>query len=80
WPEPFGLDSKKRLNSHFFNKADDGKIDQLFSYNNPKNTPYQEEYWYTSVVDKKQGTISWSDVYIDPYTHVRMITASSPYY
>ena len=80
WPEPYALDPKKLLNSHFFNKADDGKIDQLFSYNNPKNTPYQEEYWYTSVVNKKQGTISWSDVYIDPYTHVRMITASSPYY
>ncbi|MCG9552092.1 ATP-binding protein [Vibrio sp. Isolate31] len=80
WPEPYVLDPKKSLNSYFFNKADDGKIDQLLSYNNPKNVPYQEEYWYNSVVDKEQGTISWSDVYIDPYTHVRMITASSPYY
>jgi hypothetical protein len=32
------------------------------------------------VVDEPQGAISWGDVYIDPYTHVRMITASSPYY
>ncbi|WP_443088544.1 ATP-binding protein [Vibrio sp. RW] len=80
WPEPYALDPNKRLNSYFFNKADDGKIDQLFSYNNPKNAPYHQEYWYTSVVDEPQGSIAWSDVYIDPYTHVRMITASSPYY
>ncbi len=80
WPEPYALDSKKLLNSYFFNKADDGKIDQLFSYNNPKSLPYHQEYWYSSVVNREQGTISWSDVYIDPYTHVRMITASSPYY
>ncbi|MFA0113295.1 ATP-binding protein [Vibrio sp. 10N.261.46.E11] len=80
WPEPHILDSNKVLNSYFFNKADDGDIDQLFSYNNPKNAPYQNEYWYTSVVNKEQGTIAWSNVYIDPYTHVQMITASSPYY
>lgn len=80
WPEPHALDSDKILNSYFFNKADDGDIDQLFSYNNPKNAPYQNEYWYTSVVNKVQGTIAWSNVYIDPYTHVQMITASSPYY
>ncbi|WP_139684690.1 hybrid sensor histidine kinase/response regulator [Vibrio tasmaniensis] len=80
WPEPHTLDSNKILNSYFFNKADDGEIDQLFSYNNPKNAPYQNEYWYTSVVNKEQGTIAWSNVYIDPYTHVQMITASSPYY
>ena len=26
------------------------------------------------------GTVTWSQVYIDAYTHVQMITASSPYY
>ena len=30
WPEPYTLDSDKLLNSYFFNKADDGTIDQLF--------------------------------------------------
>ncbi|WKY59387.1 ATP-binding protein [Vibrio sp. SNU_ST1] len=80
WPEPHTLNPNKILNSYFFNKADDGEVDQLSSYNNPKNTPYQNEYWYTSVVNKEQGIIAWSNVYIDPYTHVQMITASSPYY
>nr|WP_102305911.1 hybrid sensor histidine kinase/response regulator [Vibrio cyclitrophicus]PML00870.1 histidine kinase [Vibrio cyclitrophicus] len=80
WPEPYMFNPQMQLNSYFFNKADDGKIDQLFSYNNPKTAPYHQEYWYTSVINRRQGTILWSDVYIDPYTHVRMITASSPYY
>ncbi|WP_456294186.1 ATP-binding protein [Vibrio artabrorum] len=80
WPEPYSLDSNKLLNSYFFNKADDGKIDQIFSYNNPKNVPYHQESWYIAAANQARGDVEWSGVYIDPYTHVRMITASSPYY
>lgn len=80
WPEPKKLDPNKDLDSLFFNKAADGKIDQINAYNNPQTSPYHEESWYTSVVNLPIGEISWSDVYIDPFTHVQMITVSTPYY
>ncbi|MEF1230669.1 histidine kinase, partial [Vibrio fortis] len=41
---------------------------------------YHQEAWYASVVEKPVGTVSWSDVYLDPYTHIQMITASAPFY
>ena len=80
WPEPYVYEAERERDSYFFNKADDGKIDQLFSYNNPKSMLYHQEAWYASVAEKPVGTVSWSDVYLDPYTHIQMITASAPFY
>jgi len=80
WPEPYVYNPEREQDSYFFNKADDGKVDQIFSYNNPKSILYHQEAWYTSVVDKPMGTVSWSDVYLEPYTHIQMITASAPFY
>ena len=80
WPEPYVYEADRERDSYFFNKADDGKIDQLFSYNNPKSMLYHQEAWYASVAEKPVGTVSWSDVYLDPYTHIQMITASAPFY
>ncbi|MFA0520694.1 histidine kinase, partial [Vibrio sp. 10N.222.55.E8] len=59
WPEPYSLDSNKLLNSYFFNKADDGKIDQIFSYNNPKNVPYHQESWYIAAANQARGDVEW---------------------
>ncbi|MBW3696649.1 response regulator [Vibrio sp. T187] len=80
WPEPRMLSPDRERDSLFFNKAADGKIDKIESYNNPEASAYHEESWYTSVVNLPVGEISWSDVYIDPFTHVQMITVSAPYY
>ncbi|ARC92608.1 histidine kinase [Vibrio coralliilyticus] len=80
WPIPYSIEEGKAYKSLFFNRASDGQVDQIFSWDNPESGGYDKESWYTSVVGKPMGTVSWSQVYIDPFTHVQMITASSPYY
>ncbi|MDA0147241.1 hybrid sensor histidine kinase/response regulator [Vibrio sp. LaRot3] len=80
WPIPYSVDQQTPYKSLFFNRASDGVVDQIYSWDNPQSGGYDNEAWYTSVVDKPLGTVSWSPVYIDPFTHVQMITASAPYY
>ncbi|CAM2955141.1 hybrid sensor histidine kinase/response regulator [Vibrio neptunius] len=80
WPIPYSIEQGKAYKSLFFNRASDGQVDQVFSWDNPESGGYDQESWYTSVIGKPMGTVSWSQVYIDPFTHVQMITASSPYY
>ncbi|MGY5537728.1 ATP-binding protein [Vibrio brasiliensis] len=80
WPVPPSIDQDTGLKSLFFNRANDGQVDRILSWDNPESGGYDQESWYVSVVEKPIGTVSWSPVYIDPFTHVQMITASSPYY
>ncbi|WP_367986820.1 ATP-binding protein [Vibrio sp. NTOU-M3] len=80
WPIPYSIDKEVAYSSLFFNRASDGKIDKVTSWDNPESGGYDKEDWYTSVVNQPMGTVSWSQVYIDAFTHVQMITASSPYY
>ncbi len=80
WPTPFSIDDQVAYKSLFFNRASDGQVDQIYSWNNAFSGGYDSEGWYTSVANEPVGTTSWSQVYIDPFTHVQMITASSPYY
>ena len=80
WPVPYTISDTVPFQSIFFNRAADGAVDRVYSWDNPASGGYDKEAWYTSVVDAPVGTVSWSSVYIDPFTHVQMITASSPYY
>ncbi|MUK46297.1 response regulator [Aliivibrio fischeri] len=81
WPEPNTLDSSKQLASIFYSRDERGKITSVNDYNIPSNTPYQQESWYTSVSHENSShNISWSEVYIDPFTKQKMITASQPYF
>ncbi|MDF5668306.1 cache domain-containing protein, partial [Vibrio parahaemolyticus] len=50
------------------------------SYNNPESGGYDNEPWYVAAADAPVGSVSWSTIYIDTFTQVQMITASSPYY
>ncbi len=80
WPEPYLQNNELVYDSLFFNHSADGKVDQVFSWNNVQSGGYSNEDWYKNVVDKPPLTVVWSPVYIDTYTHVQMITASAPYY
>ncbi|MGF1779422.1 ATP-binding protein [Vibrio nomapromontoriensis] len=80
WPEPFSIRADERFSSLFYNRTANGDVDKIDLWNNPQAEGYHTEPWYTSVFDKPVNTVAWSEVYIDPYTHVQMITASSPYY
>lgn len=80
WPKPTLEDERWQYTSLFFNKNDNGSLDQIHSYNNPESGGYDNEPWYQSVANKPAGAVSWSGVYIDTFTQVQMITASAPYY
>ncbi|CAH0526295.1 ATP-binding protein [Vibrio hippocampi] len=80
WPEPFSVDSNKELASLFYNRTSQGEVDKIDLWNNPYGSGYHHETWYLSAVSQPTGSVQWSSVYIDPYTNVQMITASSPYY
>ena len=80
WPKPILKDERWQYTSLFFNKNENGSLDQIHSYNNPESGGYDNEPWYQSVVNQPAGSVSWSGVYIDTFTQVQMITASAPYY
>ncbi|MBR9788515.1 MAG: response regulator [Vibrionaceae bacterium] len=80
WPKPEQHARQRKYTSLFFNKNQDGSIDQIHSYNNPESAGYDKEAWYVVAVNAPSGSIHWSSVYIDTFTHVQMLTASAPYY
>lgn len=80
WPVPYSIDPSVRLASLFYNKAPNGGIDRIDLWNNPESPGYDTESWYQGAVEKAKMEVHWSGVYIDPYTHVKMITASTPYF
>ncbi|EMQ4277723.1 MULTISPECIES: hybrid sensor histidine kinase/response regulator [Vibrio] len=80
WPKPELKAEQWRYRSLFFNKNSDSGIDQIHSYNNPESGGYDNEPWYVAAANAPVGSVSWSTVYIDTFTQVQMITASSPYY
>ncbi|MEZ9229997.1 ATP-binding protein [Vibrio amylolyticus] len=80
WPEPYTVDRNVAYKSLFYNRASDGKVDKIESWNNASAGGYDNEAWYTVAVNQPGGSVFWSEVYIDAYTQVQMITATSPYY
>ncbi|CAM4356248.1 hybrid sensor histidine kinase/response regulator [Vibrio agarivorans] len=80
WPKPYSVNSETPYQSLFYNRASDGLVEQIYSWDNPENGGYDQQDWYRSVVNLPPGEFVWSPVYIDPFTHVQMITASSAYY
>ncbi|MBF4256798.1 response regulator [Vibrio anguillarum] len=80
WPKPYSINASQRYSSLFYNRAADGQVDKLHSWNNQEAHGYDNEEWYNAVKEKPVGSVVWSEVYVDAYTHVQMITASSPYY
>ncbi|MDD9175367.1 ATP-binding protein [Aliivibrio sp. S2TY2] len=81
WPEPNTFIPSKTLASLFFSRDEEGKIALINDYNIPSESPYQNESWYVSVAhENSTNHISWADVYIDPFTKQKMITASQPYF
>ncbi|MGX9415819.1 ATP-binding protein [Vibrio sp. WJH972] len=80
WPQPF-LDGEDMVySSLFFNQGSDGAVDQVTSWDNAISGGYDQEEWYKSVANQPPKTVHWSQVYVDGYTRVKMITISQPYY
>ena len=81
WPEPNTFIPSKRLASVFLSRNEQGEVELVDDYNQLSASPYQNESWYVSVAhENSTQRISWSEVYIDPFTQQKMITASQPYF
>ncbi|MGC9459259.1 hybrid sensor histidine kinase/response regulator [Vibrio genomosp. F10] len=80
WPEPYTIDKDISYMSLYYNRSSDGQVDNIKSWNNPSTGGYVQEAWYTVAVDAPKGSVFWSEVYIDAYTHIQMISITSPYY
>ncbi|MGL5757284.1 ATP-binding protein [Plesiomonas sp.] len=79
WPEPFTLNNNEYKSSIFYN-FEGGEYSIVNDYNKNSKNDYFYEPWYQSVMGKPSNFIHWSEPYIDPYTKVKMVTLSKPYY
>lgn len=80
WPKPYSVRPDTAYASLFYNRTEQGHVDRVYSWNNPQSGGYDRETWYITSASAQPGSIAWSRVYIDPYTHIQMLTASSPYF
>ncbi|RJX73712.1 response regulator [Vibrio sinensis] len=80
WPAPYSVDAQVPYKSLFLNCASDGVLERVYSWDNPESGGYDQEDWYARAAKLPAGGVFWSQVYIDPFTHVQMITASAPYF
>ncbi|WP_162046693.1 hybrid sensor histidine kinase/response regulator [Vibrio taketomensis] len=80
WPNPNLTNGQVSYDSLFVNRTSEGEVERIYSWNNATLGGYDGEQWYSDAQIEPLGSVVWSPVYIDPFTHVQMITASSPYY
>ncbi len=76
WPEPYALHPDRERSSYFFARDEQGQLQYIESYNDLKNDDYHKKEWYVPARFFKKDQTYWSRVYIDPYTHAAMITAT----
>jgi signal transduction histidine kinase len=78
WFEPYLPDSRHKKNALFFNLDQNGSFILLKDY--AKQIDYHAMSFYKLAKERSKGETAWTEVYTDPVTHVRMITAVSPIY
>jgi PAS domain S-box-containing protein len=75
WPEPYTFQTYKERRSFFWGRESDGTLKYYDDYNQP-GRGYHNEEWYVAVRHAKQGTCSWSESYMDPYSYQPMVTCT----
>jgi PAS domain S-box-containing protein len=78
WPEPYTFNPKKKLNSFFFGRDNNGNLKFYDDYNSPIGKGYLREEWYVPVKFVDNTKVYWSRSYIDPYSKQPMVTCSAP--
>ncbi len=73
WPEPYTFQADKERRSFFWGREPDGTLKYYDDYN---QHGYHHEEWYVAVRHAKQGTCSWSESYMDPYSYQPMVTCT----
>lgn len=80
WPEPDAFVAGTARRSFFWAREDSGKLAYSDGYNQPATGDYHQESWYTQARNAPRDRCTWSDVYQDPVSGVKMVTCSVPYY
>ncbi|MEN8220530.1 MAG: response regulator, partial [Pseudomonadota bacterium] len=75
WPEPHTFQADKERRSFFWGRDSDGTLKYYDDYNQSV-LGYHNEEWYVAVRHAKQGTCSWSESYMDPYSYQPMVTCT----
>jgi len=80
WPEPNAFVAGTALRSFFWAREESGKLAYSDGYNQPATGDYHKESWYTQARNAPRDRCTWSDVYQDQVSGVKMVTCSVPYY
>ncbi len=75
WPEPYAFQAETERRSFFWGRESDGSLKYYDDYNQA-GAGYHHEEWYVAVRHAKPGTCSWSESYMDPYSHQSMVTCT----
>jgi diguanylate cyclase (GGDEF)-like protein len=78
WPEPYQLDPKKRRNSYFWGKDENGILEFYNDYNLDNGKGYHNEEWYVPAKFLADDKCYWSRSYIDPFSKEPMVTCTLP--
>jgi methyl-accepting chemotaxis protein len=79
WPEPEAFSPGVTRRSFFWARGAGGQLEYSDDYNTASGPGYQNDAWYTSARNAKQGKCVWSEAYQDPVSGVPMVTCSVPY-
>jgi len=77
WFEPYALHKDKKDYMLFFNRNKQKEFSLIKGYN---AINYRDMKFYTLATETDNNTAAWTNVYIDPVTHISMITVVSPIY
>jgi len=76
WFEPYVVHKNSENYMLFFNRNKQNNFELIENY----KTKYSDMEFYTLSKKIKDNSIAWTNVYIDPVTHIKMITVVSPIY
>ena len=81
WFEPYTILKDSRNYIQFYNRRNDNQQFELVkNYFKKTEENYRDMKFYHLAKNLKSGDFAWTNVYIDPVTHIKMITVVSPIY
>ena len=80
WFEPYSIAKNTKDPMSFYTRNSHNKFELVDNYLTENTTNYREMEFYKIARQIKSGDVEWTNVYIDPVTHIKMITVVSPIY
>ena len=79
WPEPDAYTAGVARRSFFWAREANGGLNYSEGYNEAGSSGYHNESWYSAARNAPRDRCSWSEVYQDAVSGVKMVTCSVPY-